>query len=196
MAYHLGSITIVTITICYIILRTIPLAFTHYDRRKLSQVSHYPGETVIWIDCNQLDKYPNTNPHFPARVTLGHLSYNSGLNFAGSISTALSGTNQLLGRSGLACPWTHIWLPAHPYYLQCVHFDRMRPGLSWATWLRGRNEFSGQLSERHVFNLERSANIGTILNRHGHDQHSQPNTIAYKIPPGLHLITSYGYFTR
>jgi hypothetical protein len=24
-------------------------------------------------------------------------------------------------------------LPAHPYYLQCAHFDRMIPGLSSAT---------------------------------------------------------------
>ena len=57
MVYRLGSITIVTIAIYYIILRTIPLAFTHYDGRKLSQVSHYLGDTAIQIDCNQLDSY-------------------------------------------------------------------------------------------------------------------------------------------
>ena len=83
----------------------------------LSQVSHYLGETAIRIDCNQLGKNPNTNPHFPVGVTSGHLWYISGLNFAGLISAAPSGTNQLLGCSGLAYPWAHIWLSAHPYYL-------------------------------------------------------------------------------
>ena len=29
--------------------------------------------------------------------------------------------NQLPGRSGLACPWAHVWLSTHPYYhLECA----------------------------------------------------------------------------
>jgi hypothetical protein len=43
----------------------------------LSQVSHYPEETTIRVDCNQLDSIPNTNPGPPAMVALGHLWYNS-----------------------------------------------------------------------------------------------------------------------
>ena len=56
---------IVTIAIYYIVLKTIPLAINHYDRRKLSQVSHYLGETTIQIDCNQLGSIPNTHPDIP-----------------------------------------------------------------------------------------------------------------------------------
>jgi hypothetical protein len=83
----------------------------------LSQVSHYPGETVIRIDCNQLGSIPNTNPHFPHQGRVGSPLVQLRSYVTGSISAAPSGTDQLPGQSGLACPWTHIWLPAHPYYL-------------------------------------------------------------------------------
>ena len=49
---QLCSITIVTIAIYYIIIITISLSFTHYNRRKLNQVSHYLRETAIRIDYN------------------------------------------------------------------------------------------------------------------------------------------------
>ena len=58
----------------------------------LRQVSHYPGDMAIRIDCNQLGSIPNTNPGLPATVALGHLWYNSGPHFVGSISAAQSGT--------------------------------------------------------------------------------------------------------
>ena len=45
--YIISDSTIITIAIYYLVLRTIPLVINHYDRRKLNQVSHYPGETVI-----------------------------------------------------------------------------------------------------------------------------------------------------
>ena len=61
-----SSITIVTIAIYYIIIIAISLSCSHYDRRKLSQVSHYPGETAIRIDYNQLGRNPNINPDIPA----------------------------------------------------------------------------------------------------------------------------------
>ena len=54
----------------------------------LRQVSHYSGETAIRIDCNQLGSIPNTNLGLPATVALGHLWYNSGPHFMGSISAA------------------------------------------------------------------------------------------------------------
>ena len=82
------SITLVTITIYCIIIITISLSSTYYNRRKLSQVSHYLGETVIRIDCNQLGRNPNTNPHFPRwgriRSPLGQLRSD----FAGLYSVA------------------------------------------------------------------------------------------------------------
>ena len=59
------SITLVTISIYCIIIITISLSSTYYYRRKLSQVSHYPRETAIRIDCNQLGRNPNTNLDIP-----------------------------------------------------------------------------------------------------------------------------------
>jgi hypothetical protein len=56
--------------IYYIICITISPSSTHYDRRKLSQVSHYLGEMAIRIDCNQLGKNPNTNPGVPREGSL------------------------------------------------------------------------------------------------------------------------------
>jgi hypothetical protein len=95
----------------------------------LSQVFHYPGETVIRIDCNQLGSIPNTNLGPLAMVALGHIWYNLGP-FAGLTSATHSGTNQLPGRSGLPCPWPHIRLPTRTYYLLCAHSYRTTPGLS------------------------------------------------------------------
>ena len=54
----------------------------------LRQVSHYPGETAIRIDYNQLGSIPNTNLGLLAMVALGHLWYNSGPHFVGSVSAA------------------------------------------------------------------------------------------------------------
>ena len=59
--------------------------------------------------------------------------------------------------------------PGSPHILstiQSAHSNRTGPGLSWATLLHGQNELSSQLSDRHAFNLNRSANNGTVLNRH------------------------------
>jgi hypothetical protein len=75
---QLCSKTIVTIAIYYIISITIPLSFSHYDRRKLSQVSHYSRKTMIQIDCNQLGSIPNINLGPLAMVALDHFWYNSG----------------------------------------------------------------------------------------------------------------------
>ena len=60
--------------------------------KKLRRVSHYLGETTIQIDCNQLGSIPNTNLGLPAIVALGHLWYNLGPHFVGSISAAQPGT--------------------------------------------------------------------------------------------------------
>ena len=78
----------------------------------LHEVSHYPGETAIRIDCNQLGSIPNTNLGVPTMVAFGHLWYNLGPHFVGSISAA---------QSRLPFPWAHVWLLAHPYYhLECA----------------------------------------------------------------------------
>jgi hypothetical protein len=102
-------------------------------------------------------------------VMSGYLWYNSGP-FMGMTSTAHSRTNQLLGRSGLPYPWTHIWLPA-----MC------------------RNDLSGQISERHAFNLDKSSNNGTVLNRHRWGKTCTQYLHAllplnHHIPSGLHLF--------
>ena len=68
--------------------------------------------------------------------------------------------------------------------IQSAHSNRTEPILSWATRLRYRNELSDQLSERHAFNLDRSANNGMVLNWHRQNHMSQP---IYR----LHLASSY-----
>ena len=100
---------------------------------------------------------PNTNPSLTATVALGHLWYNSGPHFMGSPSAADSGTTscqdvQARPALGLMSGSPHILTT-----IQSAHSNRAGPGLSWATWLRGQNELSSQLSDRHVFNLVRSA---------------------------------------
>ena len=78
----------------------------------LYQVSHYPGETAIQIDCNQLGSIPNTNTGLPAMLALGHLWYNSGTHFAGSISIVPLGTlpDDMSIRT-LTYPWPHTGSP-------------------------------------------------------------------------------------
>ena len=92
----------------------------------------------------------------------------------GSPSAAQSGKTscqdvQALPTLGLMSGSPHILTT-----IQSTHFDRAGPGLSWATQLHGRNELSGQLSDRHTFNLVKSANNGTVLNRHRRNHMSQP----------------------
>ena len=127
----------------------------------------------------------NINLGLPAMVALGHLWYNSGPHFVGSPSAAQSGTNgsqvaQAMpahgprpGCLGHACPRSIDPLPEHPY-IESAHSNRAGPIVSWVTRLRVRNELSGQLSDRHAFNLVRSANNGTVLNRHRRNHMSQP----------------------
>jgi hypothetical protein len=70
--------------------------------------SHYLGETAIQIDYIQLGIYfSHKLRHTYAKVSLGYLWYNLGA-IHGGTRAAHSGTNQLPGRSGPACPWTHI----------------------------------------------------------------------------------------
>ena len=121
-------------------------------------------------------------------VTLGHLWYNSGPHFAGSISAAQSGTTSC--QDDLDYPTLGLTFGS-PHILttiQSVHFYRTRPGLSWATWLRGRNKLSGQLSERHAFNLDRSTNNGMVLNRHRQNHMSQP---MHRLRPTSSYITPW-----
>ena len=123
----------------------------------------------------------------PVGVASGHLWYNSGTHFMGSSSAAQSGTtscqyDQDYPTLGLTSGSLHILTT-----IQSAHSNRMGPALSSATQLHSRNELSGQLSERHAFNIDKSANNGMVLNRHRWDQHSQPTPCAYKILPSLHL---------
>ena len=78
------------------------------------------------------------------------------------------------GHSGLACPWAQSSYSHILTTIQSAHFYRAGPSLGWATQLHGRNELSDQLSDRHAFNLVRSANNGTVLNRHRWNHMSQP----------------------
>ena len=140
----------------------------------LHQVSHYPRETAIQIDCNQLGSIPNTNPHFPRRGHVGSPLVQLRYTFHGFDQRRTTRDNQLPGCLGPACPWAQSGSPHILTTIQSVHSYKVGPGLSWATRLRGRNELSDQLSDRHAFNLVRSANNGTVLNRHRRIHMSQP----------------------
>ena len=72
--------------------------------------------------------------------------------------------------------------------IQSAHSNRTGPSLSWATRLHGRNKLFSQLSERHAFNLVRSANNGTVLNRHRRNHMSQPT---YRLRPASSYITQW-----
>ena len=114
---------------------------TIQERRRFESV------TTSWVVI------PNTNPGLPATVALGHLWYNSGPHFTGSISAAQPGKtscqdDQDYPALGLTSSSPHILTT-----IQSMHFDRAGPDLSCATQLRGWNELSGQLSDRHTFNL-------------------------------------------
>ena len=73
---------------------------------------------------------PHTNPGQSATVALGHLWYNSGPHFAGSISAAQPGTtscqdDQDYPALGLMSGSLHILTT-----IQSAHFDRTSPSLS------------------------------------------------------------------
>ena len=96
----------------------------------LHQVSQYPGETAIRIDCNKLGSIPNTNLGLPAMVVLGHLWYNSGPYFMGSISAAQPGTTNCQDDQDYPALRLTSGSPHILTTIQSAHFDRMRPGLS------------------------------------------------------------------
>ena len=120
---------------------------TIWERRRFESIS------TSW------EFIPNTNPGLPAMIALGHLWYNSCTHFAGPYRAAQSGT-----------PDARMLRPNLPlgsvYRSPEGAHNRTVPGLSWITRLHGRNELSGQLSERHAFNLVRSSNNGMVLDRH------------------------------
>ena len=135
---------------------------------------------------------PNTNPGLRAMVALGHLWYNLGPHFVGSTSAAQSGMtscqdDQDYPALGLTSGSLHILTN-----IQSAHSYRIGLGVSWATRLRGRNELSSQLSERHAFYLVRSANNGMVLNRHRWNHMSPPT---HRLRPASIYITLWFFFT-
>ena len=67
-----------------------------------------------------------TNWEFIPNTNLGRPDQRSPLvqlrsTFRGFAQRRTIKDNQLPGRLGPACPWAHVWLPAHPYYHpECV----------------------------------------------------------------------------
>ena len=128
---------------------------------------------------------PNTNLGLPASIALGHLWYNLGTHFTGSYHAAQSGTT--------SCQDVQDYptLGLTSGSLQGAH-NRTRPDLNWATQLRGRNNLSSQLNDRHAFNIVRSANNGTVLNRHRWNHMSQPT---HRLRLASSFITQWFYST-
>ena len=131
----------------------------------------------------------NTHPSNLIRVASGHLWYSSGTKFMGPSSTALSGS-PLYQDINLPLDLRQ-WLPTHPYYHQSAHFHFPAFSLSWATRLRGQNELSGQLSDRHAFNMTWGRTANRSLTDTDGDRStpktSMPCCFSINIPPGLHL---------
>jgi len=102
---------------------------------------------------------PNTNPGLPATIALGHLWYNSGTYFAGPYRATQSGTpDARTFRPSL--PLGSIWSPP----ARSTQQNGSRPELSYSA-LRSERVIR-PASDRHAFNLVKSANNGTVLNRH------------------------------
>ena len=78
-------------------------------------------------------------------------------------------------------------------------FTSRSSGLSWATRLRGRNELSGQLSDRHVFNMTWGRTTNRSLNDTDGDRFtpktSMPCCCTTVIPSSLFSILTHGSFS-
>ena len=98
---------------------------------------------------------PNTNPGLPATIALGHLWCNSGTHFAGLYCVAQSGTlDARMLRPSL--PLGLVW----SFPGRSAQQNGSRPELNYSA---SRSE---RVIRKHAFNLVRSANNGTVLNRH------------------------------
>ena len=100
--------------------------------------SHYPGEMMIRIDSYTVEELFLTQTQTylrqgSFRLPLVQVRYT----FRGFAQRRTIRDDQLLGRSGPACPWAHVWLPAHPYYhSECTLLQNgAQPELSYsASW--------------------------------------------------------------
>ena len=70
---------------------------------------------------------PNTNPDIPREGSLRSPLVQLRYTFRGFVLRHTIGDNQLLGHSGLPCPWAHIWLPA-----RSAQQNKARPELSYS----------------------------------------------------------------
>jgi hypothetical protein len=136
-------------------------------------VSHYPGETTIWIDCNQLGETQNTHLYEPSqRLALGNLPPYSG--YHGSDSnrkaqgTARSQVAQAMPAHGQSLSRHTYLLPSNDANLSSD------PSPTRVTWLHSRNE----LSSRYVngtFNLNQGPDNEAVLKWHRRDQEHRPS---------------------
>ena len=131
---------------------------------------------------------PNTHPYFPHR---GHIrSPLVQLKSKSRVRPALHRQRYYQSARKLGTrtrPWTHAIGSPHILTTSKVRTLTARvPGLSWATWLRGRSDLSGQLCERHAFNMTRWTSNGRSLN----DIDGITTIPKGKTPPSLHLFNN------
>jgi len=129
-------------------------------------------------------------------VASGHLWYNSGTNSRVRVAPHSQGVHST--RRSISPLDLRQWLPAHPYYRQSAHFYFSASGLSWATRLHNQIELSGQLSDRHAFNMTWGRTMNRSLTDIDGDR-STPKTsmsccFSIDIPPHIHLLLTYDYF--
>jgi hypothetical protein len=151
------------------------------------QVSYYPEETAIRIDCNQLGETQNTHPYKPGKGSCW-VAFHPIRDTVGLIRTAkprghpeAKSLRQCLPRSILIPP--HILAP----------IQRCNPAR--VTWLHDRNE----LSDRYVngtFNLNQGPDNEAVLKWHRRDQEHRPSRPQQQYSnTGSRLVSSYPFIT-
>ena len=148
--------------------------------------SHYLGEMAIWIDSYPARELFLTYTHTsPIRVASGHLWYNLGPKSRLRPAPYPQRYYKYARKLGTQTrPWTHaIGFPNILIVSRVRTLTTRVPGLSWATRLRGQNNLSGQLCERHAFNM--TSNVRSL-----NDTDRITTIPQHKTPPGLHLFNS------
>ena len=116
------------------------LSYNHHNHHVPSSVTTNEGSPVKFVTIRERQRFESIATSWAEILTQSHTYLRQGslrsplvqLRYTchGFNQHRITRDNQLPGWSGPAYPWAHIWLPAHPYYLQCAHSNRTRPNLS------------------------------------------------------------------
>jgi hypothetical protein len=147
---------------------------------------------AIQIDCKPAGKHVNHKPTTPSSRSVGHL-----WNFSGHISRVWQEpqpqelTDCQDAQTWPVCPWTHSSCSRTSFLPPDCTLSTIDPDPNRTTWLRGRNELSGQLSDG-VFQSRQMSNRVMVLNRLDRDRYptmtSMPWCFTILFPPNLQFL--------